>query len=129
MVETVFNRGKLRQLLALETEYRALDFRSDCDLRGKRGQVELAKGIGAMSVRGGFLVIGLVGWDVGVKQRIGRVWRRGVRVGRRGATVVFGRHAQAVWVVVGGLADAHERHARCLLAGVVAPRVVAEDVA
>lgn len=59
VVEPVVNREKLRELLALETEYPPLDFKSGCDLAEKRDQVELAKDVGAMSVRGGFLVIGV----------------------------------------------------------------------
>lgn len=61
MVEPVVNREKLRELLALEAEYPTLDFKSGCDLRDKRNQVELAKDVGAMSVRGGFLIIGVDG--------------------------------------------------------------------
>lgn len=61
VVEPVVNREKLRELLALETEYPTLDFKSGCDLGEKREQVELAKDVGAMSVRGGFLVIGVDG--------------------------------------------------------------------
>lgn len=61
VVEPVVNGEKLRELLALETEYATLDFKSGCDLADKRDQVELAKDVGAMSVRGGFLVIGVDG--------------------------------------------------------------------
>lgn len=61
VVEPVVNREKLRELLALETEYATLDFKSGCNLADKRNQVELAKDVGAMSVRGGFLVIGVDG--------------------------------------------------------------------
>lgn len=61
VVEPVVNREKLRELLALETEYPTLDFKSGCDLGEKREQVELAKDVGALSVRGGFLVIGVDG--------------------------------------------------------------------
>ncbi len=61
VVEPVVNREKLRELLALETEYPTLDFKSSCDLGEKREQVELAKDVGAMSLRGGFLVIGVDG--------------------------------------------------------------------
>jgi Schlafen, AlbA_2 len=59
VVEPVVNREKLRELLALEAEYPTLDFKSSCDLNDKHDQVELAKDVGAMSVRGGFLVIGV----------------------------------------------------------------------
>jgi len=61
IVEPVVNREKLRELLALETEYSTLDFKSGCNLVDKRDQVELAKDVGAMSARGGFLVIGVDG--------------------------------------------------------------------
>jgi hypothetical protein len=61
VVEPVVNREKLREPLALETEYPTLDFKSGCDLGEKREQVELAKDVGAISVRGGFLVIGVDG--------------------------------------------------------------------
>ncbi len=61
VIEPVVNREKLRELQALEAEYPTLDFKSGCDLREKREQVELAKDVGAMSVRGGFLVIGVDG--------------------------------------------------------------------
>ena len=61
VLEPVVNREKLRELLALETEYPTLDFKSGCDLGKTRDRVELAKDVGAMSVRGGFLVIGVDG--------------------------------------------------------------------
>lgn len=61
IVEPVVNREKLRELLALETEYSTLDFKSGCNLVDKRDQVELAKDVGAMSARGGFLAIGVDG--------------------------------------------------------------------
>lgn len=61
VIEPVVNREKLRELLALETEYPTLDFKSDYDLTEKHDQVDLAKHVGAMSVRGGFLVIGVDG--------------------------------------------------------------------
>lgn len=61
VVEPVVNREKLRELLALEAEYPALDFKSVCNLAEKRSQVEFARHVGAMSVRGGFLVVGVDG--------------------------------------------------------------------
>ncbi|WP_409495999.1 helix-turn-helix domain-containing protein [Amycolatopsis sp. cmx-11-12] len=61
VIEPVVNREKLRELLALETEYPTLDFKSCYDLTEKHDQVDLAKHVGAMSVRGGFLVIGVDG--------------------------------------------------------------------
>ena len=54
VVEPVVNREKLRELLALETEYPTLDLKSGCDLSEKREEIELAKDVGAMSVEGGF---------------------------------------------------------------------------
>ncbi|MEU7976641.1 ATP-binding protein [Micromonospora sp. NPDC049089] len=61
VVEAVVNREKLRELLALEAEYSALDYKSGCNLAEKRHQVEFAKDVGAMSVRGGFLIVGVDG--------------------------------------------------------------------
>jgi len=43
VVEPVVNREKLLELLALETEYATLDFKSGYDLRGKRDEIEFAK--------------------------------------------------------------------------------------
>ncbi|MEG3635205.1 AlbA family DNA-binding domain-containing protein [Micromonospora palythoicola] len=59
VVEPVVNTEKLRELLAWGTEYPTLDFKSECDPSLTRDLVELAKDVGAMSVRGGFLVIGV----------------------------------------------------------------------
>jgi len=59
VVEPVVNGEKLRELLAWEAEYPTLDFKSDCDLSSTHDLIELAKDVGAMSVRGGFLVIGV----------------------------------------------------------------------
>jgi hypothetical protein len=59
VVEPVVNAEKLRELLAWEAEYPTLDFKSACDLSLKQDLVELAKDVGAMSVRGGFLIIGV----------------------------------------------------------------------
>ena len=58
IVEPVVNGEKLRELVALETEYPTLDFKGYCDLNETRDRVEIAKDIGAMSVMGGYLVIG-----------------------------------------------------------------------
>ncbi|MEU6025322.1 ATP-binding protein [Micromonospora sp. NPDC047134] len=59
VVEPVVNVEKLHELLAWQAEYPTLDFKSECDLSLKHNLVELAKDVGAMSVRGGFLVIGV----------------------------------------------------------------------
>lgn len=64
VVEPVVNTEKLRQLLALETEYATLDFKRSSDLGEKRDLVELVKDVGAMSVRGGYLVIGVDGQGI-----------------------------------------------------------------
>jgi hypothetical protein len=61
LVEPVVNGEKLRELLALQTEYSTLDFKECCDLSKTPDQVELAKDVGAMSVQGGFLVVGVDG--------------------------------------------------------------------
>ncbi|RCG25882.1 hypothetical protein DQ384_30685 [Sphaerisporangium album] len=57
----VVNSEKLHELLAWETEYATLDFKTSSKLSEKRDQVKIAKDIGAMSVHGGFLVIGVDG--------------------------------------------------------------------
>ncbi|WP_203872248.1 hypothetical protein, partial [Planomonospora parontospora] len=69
VIEPVVNREKLLHLLALQTEYPTLDYKASCDLRKQcpdrqRNQVELAKDVGAMSVRGGFIVGGVDGHGV-----------------------------------------------------------------
>lgn len=69
VIEPVVNIEKLRQLLALGTEYDTLDFKLVLDLRkgaarAKHDLVELAKDVGAMSVKGGYIVIGVDGRGV-----------------------------------------------------------------
>jgi hypothetical protein len=59
VLEPVVNSEKLHELLAWEAEYATLDFKASSKLSDKRDQVDLAKDIGAISVRGGFLVIGV----------------------------------------------------------------------
>jgi hypothetical protein len=48
---------KLRELLAVQTELPELDYKRECDLNGAGG-VELMKDVGAMSILGGYLVVG-----------------------------------------------------------------------
>ena len=48
-------------LLALAAEYDELDFKSNVDLASKQDEVELAKDVGAMQVKGGHIVIGVDG--------------------------------------------------------------------
>jgi hypothetical protein len=55
---------KLAELLGLQTEYPELDFKESVDLGGTAGLVELAKDIGAMQVRGGYLILGVDGHGV-----------------------------------------------------------------
>jgi hypothetical protein len=64
VVEPVVSKRKLLELLELQTEGPTVDYKELYDLRKdsplrKRHQVELAKHVGAMSVRGGFLVVGV----------------------------------------------------------------------
>lgn len=49
---------KLLELLAVQTELPELDYKRECNLSSARGLVELTKDIGAMSILGGYLVIG-----------------------------------------------------------------------
>jgi hypothetical protein len=57
-VEPVVTREKLGELLKEQTESETLDYKATCDLNDTRQLVELAKDVGAMSILGGFLVIG-----------------------------------------------------------------------
>jgi hypothetical protein len=52
------SRDKLLELLDVQTELPWLDYKRDCDLSGAQGLVELAKDVGAMSILGGYLVVG-----------------------------------------------------------------------
>jgi hypothetical protein len=58
VLDGIVSDEKLGQLLALGTEYPELDFKGKLDLATKRDQVELAKHIGAMQVRAGYIVVG-----------------------------------------------------------------------
>jgi len=51
-------RDKLLELLAVQTELPELDYKGECDLSSAGGLVELTKDIGAMSILGGYLVVG-----------------------------------------------------------------------
>jgi hypothetical protein len=59
VVDGVVNREKLSQLLSLGAEYPELDFKSRIDPGEKAGAVQLAKHVGAMRVRGGYIVLGV----------------------------------------------------------------------
>lgn len=58
IVEPRVNIEKLRELLAEQAESERLDFKSECDLRNERAELEFAKDVGAMMALGGYLVIG-----------------------------------------------------------------------
>ena len=49
---------QLQYLLGLGTETQALDFKAECDLDGRRAQVELAKDVASMQIDGGWIVVG-----------------------------------------------------------------------
>lgn len=51
-------RDKLLELLDVETELTWLDYKSGSDLAVKRDLVELVKDVGAMSILGGYIVVG-----------------------------------------------------------------------
>jgi hypothetical protein len=59
VVDGVVSDEKLSELLALQTEYPELDFKRTVDVSITRDVVELAKDVGAMQVRGGYIVIGV----------------------------------------------------------------------
>jgi hypothetical protein len=59
VVDGVVSDEKLSEMLALQTEYPELDFKRTIDLSITRDVVELAKDVGAMQVRGGYLIIGV----------------------------------------------------------------------
>lgn len=50
---------QLTYLLELGAESATLDYKAGCDLNATRDRVEIAKDIGAMQIRGGFIVIGV----------------------------------------------------------------------
>jgi len=58
VLDGIVSDEKLSELLALGTEYPELDFKGQLDLAANRDQVELAKDVGAMQVRGGYIVVG-----------------------------------------------------------------------
>jgi hypothetical protein len=50
---------RLSALLRLAAEYDEVDFKGSVDLSSTRGEVEMAKDVGAMQVKGGYIVIGV----------------------------------------------------------------------
>lgn len=59
VVDGVVNREKVAQLLSLGAEYPELDFKSRIDPGERPGAVQLAKHVGAMRVKGGYIVLGV----------------------------------------------------------------------
>ena len=59
VVDGIVSEEKLAELLALQTEYPELDYKATIDLSSKSGVIELAKDVGAMGVRGGYILGGV----------------------------------------------------------------------
>ncbi len=60
----VVTQERLEALLALRAEYDELDYKRKLELSSRRDEVELAKDVGAMPVKGGFIVAGVDGTGV-----------------------------------------------------------------
>ena len=50
---------RLHEILALGTEYAEVDFKTKIDPSSKESTIELAADVGAMQVRGGYIVVGV----------------------------------------------------------------------
>jgi hypothetical protein len=61
VVDGIVSEEKLAELLALQSEYPELDYKRRIDLSLRAQLIELARHIGAMSVRGGYIVVGVDG--------------------------------------------------------------------
>ena len=59
VVDGIVSDEKVAELLALQAEYPELDYKSMIDLSSTAGEVELAKDVGAMRVRGGYILGGV----------------------------------------------------------------------
>ncbi len=59
VLDGIVSDEKLAELLVLGTEYAELDFKRMINLRDKRQEVELARDIGGMLVRGGYILAGI----------------------------------------------------------------------
>lgn len=64
VLDGVLSDEKLAELLALQAEYPELDYKSRLDVGSTEGRVELAKDVGAMLVRGGYILAGIDGHGV-----------------------------------------------------------------
>jgi len=58
VLDGIVSDEKLAELLVLGTEYAELDFKRVIDLGEKRQEVELARDVGGMLVRGGYILAG-----------------------------------------------------------------------
>jgi hypothetical protein len=61
VLDAIVSIEKLVELLSYQTEYPELDFKRSIDLASKDGFLEFTKDIGAMEVRGGYIVVGVDG--------------------------------------------------------------------
>lgn len=61
VLDGIVSSEKLGELRALEAEYPGLDFKATLDPSNTGDLVELAKDVGAMQVRGGYIVVGVDG--------------------------------------------------------------------
>lgn len=61
VVDGIVSDERLSELLALQAEYPELDYKSSVDLQNTGESIELAKDVGAMQVRGGYIVVGVDG--------------------------------------------------------------------
>jgi hypothetical protein len=59
VVDGILSDEKLAELLAFQTEYPDLDYKRTIDLTTTEGVVELAKDVGAMQVKGGYIIGGV----------------------------------------------------------------------
>lgn len=59
VVDGIVSEEKLAELLALQAEYPELDYKETIDLSTTAGAVQLAKDVGAMRVRGGYILGGV----------------------------------------------------------------------
>ena len=59
VLDGIVSDEKLNELLGFQTEYPELDYETMIDLASKAGLVEFVKDVGAMEVRGGYLVGGV----------------------------------------------------------------------
>jgi hypothetical protein len=59
VVDGIVSEEKVAELLALQTEYPELDYKSTIEIATTAGLVELVKDVGAMRVRGGYILGGV----------------------------------------------------------------------